>query len=62
MKFWGDVVYRWPVIVPHIPVIEKNVSENLTWYSTKNNGIFLFLIVLYFFLDEEEGELTYIQG
>ena len=36
--------------------------ENLTRYSTKNNGIFLFLIVLYFFLDEEEGELTYIQG
>ena len=28
---------------------EKNVSENLTRYSTKNNGIFLFLIVLYFF-------------
>ena len=36
---------------------EKNVSENLTRYSTKNNGIFLFLIVLYFFL--EEGELIF---
>ena len=33
---------------------EKNVSENLTRYSTKNNGIFLFLIVLYFFLEEGE--------
>ena len=41
---------------------KKMCLENLTRYSTKNNGIFLFLIVLYFFLDEEEGELTYIQG